>query len=169
MSASKDVDLQVARRLRGEEPSEFGRGFLQQLLYFANHLTPEEVLRIRLLRNYQERKCSREEVLEEHPRVALDIEGYGENAVCARIAHLMHAASDHLYDLVVPDTLPDEIRTDAHELRQLSLEMGHGRGLLDPAFCTFKNFERVQELLLNIVRRVDRVVFDITIDEGENQ
>jgi len=167
MNAPRNKDLQIARRLRGQEDSEFGRGFVQQLLYFQEHFGRIDVQKLYVLNRVQKGRISKEDALDQYPDLSADFQIYGDECLENRISLFMNVTSDHLYDFEIPDNIPEEIQKKARELRDLALEMGHGKGLLDRSFCTIERFETVRQLVLDVARMIDVLVFDVTVDEGE--
>jgi hypothetical protein len=166
LSVVDDRGREVARRLRGEEPSEFGRGFIQQLFYFMEHITRDEIVRVNALAKYQKGDCSKEELLRNYPDLVIELR-MSEHPAEVKIFRIMNAASDHLFDLVIPEKVPEDIRASAEELRSLALDMGHGDGLTDRTVCTLEKFDRVRNLVLELGRMLDMLVFDIVVDGGE--
>jgi len=171
MNAPRDIDLQVARRLRGVEPSEFGRGFIQQLLYFVEHFGRADVQEIYSLHRHQQGEISLEVLERSCPGVVTTLQVYKDigEALSSKISLFLNGASDHLYDLVIPESLPKDIQEKAKELRELAVDLGHGRGLMDKSVCTMENFQKIQRLSFDVARMVDILVFDVDVDEGENQ
>lgn len=176
---ARQLDLKVARTLMGGDKSEFGHGFIQNLFYFAEHLGNSRALSIGRFAAYLEGTLKR-----------IDVEGdcylefayskgspsHGEpyneqSGLNQSISSFMNGASDHLYEFEIPESLPDEIKGMAKEMRELSLDMGHGSGLMDAEgkVCNIDNFRRVKELTIEIARALDFVVFGIVGDEGEYQ
>lgn len=169
MTSPLEKERRVARRLRGEDDSEFGRGFLQQLLYFYKHFGEPSLRQIYGLQALREGRITREKLLKDYPILRPDLAMWGEQALEHRIGLFMNGASDHLYDFEIPESLPEVVQLKANELRDLVLDMGHGQGLSDRSFCTMEKFSKVHELVLEIVRMIDLLVFDVVVDEGEYQ
>lgn len=164
-------DLKVAKKLMGEEThSEFGSGFLQNILYFYQHFGQrEEMQNLYIAQEYASGSITAEEANHRSKRVGISIQFNGTDAVCDLISLFMNGASDHLYDLVIPKNIPDEIREMAAELKETALDMGHGIGLTDRSQCTFEKFKRVETLCIEIIRNLDFHLFDIFCEEGQYQ
>lgn len=172
MNAPRDIDLQVARKLRGVESSEFGRGFIQNLFYFIEHFGRTDVREIYFLYRYREGEISQKELERSYSGIAADLKVYDgdvDEALSYKIGLFLSGASDHLYDFVIPDNIPEDIKRKAQELRELALDLGHGSGLMDKSICTMESFQRIQRLSFDIARMVDILVFDVDVDEGEHQ
>ena len=84
--------------------SEFGKGFIYNLVLFAKHLDAA----LERMDNYKEAGMSKEHAL------SLWING----------------ASDHLYDIVVPDNVPKDIAKQVNKLQELALSYGHGSKMM---------------------------------------
>ena len=170
MNGPRALDLAVAKKLMGDKSSsEFGQGFIQNLLYFIEHFGREDVKHIYALEGFLEGRTSKADLLANYPSLESSLSVHGKKALENKINLFMNGSSDHLYDFIIPETLPDSIKKDAEELRELAIDMGHGEGLSNHSFCTIAKFRRLHELCLCIARMLDILVFNVEVDEGEYQ
>lgn len=113
-----------------EEKSEFGSGFVYNLVLFAKHWNAMSEMR-----EYYKKQGEPEERF---------------------YSSWFNGSSDHLYDIEVPEVFKGtEIETMVKELKDTSLDLGHGSGLIDD-IATKRDFQRVFELTEKIAFEIDK-------------
>ncbi|MCK4259904.1 MAG: hypothetical protein KAX49_13060 [Halanaerobiales bacterium] len=66
-----------------------------------------------------------------------------------------NGASDHLYDLVIPESLPKTLQRRLKKFRGKCLDLGHGSGLMDNSVVEEDYVWAVQEAK-DLLRAIDR-------------
>jgi hypothetical protein len=67
-----------------------------------------------------------------------------------------NGASDHLYELQIPDVLPTRLKNRLHKLRDLALEWGHGFGLAGGVCATYKDVAWAIQEAKDLLRAIDK-------------
>lgn len=104
-----------------DEPrsSEFGKGLIICMVKFAEHYERKREKFIELL-------SGNEKLLEKH-KTGIEIYGSKEEYISKEIETFMNGASDHLYEIYVPEGEDwDEIREKVRIMKEKALTMGHG-------------------------------------------
>jgi len=65
-----------------------------------------------------------------------------------------NGASDHLYEMEAPETLPEELQERLQKFRSLMLDRGHGSGLLSKRFTEEDVASSIQEAK-DLLRAID--------------
>ena len=102
--------------------SEFGKGFIYNLILFAKHFD----------RAGLEIECNKEVKLSEGRSLSLWING----------------VSDHLFELVIPENLPILLKEKIKKLQDIALDYGHGDKMMKN--MTMKVYEEMRNLLNEI-------------------
>jgi len=66
----------------------------------------------------------------------------------------INGASDHLYDLVIPESLPLSLKKKIEKLRDEALDYGHGSKMMKE--LTMKKYQEWRSLLDEIALGVDK-------------
>lgn len=128
--------------------SEFGKGFISCLINFAGHFM-NDLFRVES---------------EEAKKKSIEIWGTEERYISSQIEMWANGATDHLYELVVPEGEQwNTIREKVKLLKDKGLEMGHG--------FTGKTWKlEDKQFLIDLTREIavetDRIL-DIESDSGQ--
>ena len=104
-----------------KKKSEFGKGLVLCLVYFAGHF--EKLREIaQAIASYEKNK-----ILPRDWECLLDLEKTFENLLSHKITMWANGATDHLYEIEVPKGREwSAIRKKVKTLQNIGLEMGHG-------------------------------------------
>ena len=153
--------------------SEFGKGFLYCLAMFITHFdnsTADRLNHIQFVMSKPQEE--RDLILIDNPddrhnygwnkdvkwwiEKIVPIYGNWERAFSSDLTTWANGSSDHLYELECPEVYKGtEIEKKVEELRDLGLDMGHGRGLMGEAQYTWENFVYLKKLTAQIFKLVD--------------
>lgn len=153
--------------------SEFGKGFIYNLMLFLNHFSNSTAEGIRN-KQFVINKSSEERalILCDNPdgthsygfnkdvkwwfETIVPIYGSPKAAIQAEITTWANGASDHLYELEIPEKWKETpIGQKASWIRDFGLDMGHGRGLMEHAF-TWENFIELQKAVFELAMLIDK-------------
>lgn len=155
--------------------TEFGKGLVVCLAKFAQHLNNEQRLDLSFYKMYIDFKPRTRKMLlslkppdkfnfgpDKQKKMRFFVEkanaiykGNLEKALSSEIFMFMNGASDHLYDIEVPESKDwNKIRTKVKELQHLGLQMGHGFNVRKT--WTLQDVIRVERLVENICMSIDR-------------
>ena len=77
-----------------------------------------------------------------------------------------NAASDHLYELQIPELASEELKTRLEELQDKSLEWGHGSGLLS-GDVTEEDVDWAIKEAKELLMLIDEELIKVTTEEAE--
>lgn len=158
-----------------EEKSEFGKGLVICLLKFATHFSNSHARDISRIQQYLEKsEEERKLILSEHPpdnlnygeeyhqKVRYWVEktnDYHQGDITASISQDLemwaNGASDHLYEIEVPDGEDwSEIRSKVEELQNLGLKMGHG--FIQDNLWVLGDYFKLRDLTIEIALLIDK-------------
>lgn len=113
--------------------SDFGKGFIYNLILFTKHI------------NYNEDLSENEKEID---KIAKKSSAY---------SYWFNSASDHLYELEIPKRWEDKkVGKLAKELRDLALEIGHGIRMFENSPKTEKDYQKVVKLTKEIGFEIDK-------------
>jgi hypothetical protein len=72
----------------------------------------------------------------------------------------INGASDHMYELVIPKTLPEKLQAKLHKFRASALNYGHGHGMLK---FNLENYRKMRKQLESIIVELDNHLFQIKV------
>lgn len=116
--------------------SEFGKGFIYCLINFAKHFDKA----YEMIEQYQKLR-------EEH--------GFKKNTYSEEgaLSLWINGASDHLYELVIPEQIPEELKKKVIKLQDTALDYGHGNKMLTD--MSKDKYNELRELLNEIALGID--------------
>lgn len=125
----------------GQETSEFGQGLTYCLGLFLAHA-------------------------ERHNGIGGIIRPSDDAIRAAMVSGWFNGASDHLYDLVIPETLPKELRERLSAFQTECLDLGHGRGLFNPVTNWVEKIDWALQEAKDLLRAIDEANGIHTIKGG---
>lgn len=165
-----------------KKESEFGKGFIYSLILFVHHMdnpTLHKVNNIAFVMRQNEEK--RKQILNENPpdnanfgfnkdvkwwyKKIMPIWGSPEKALSQEITLWMNGASDHLYELEIPNKFKGtKIEELSNWLKDFCLEMGHG--FMNKKLYTWDDIEKIWDTCKEIGLLIDKE-FDIDPTKGQ--
>jgi hypothetical protein len=144
--------------MRKKVESDFGQGFIYNLILFAKHFGQIGEF-LKMLNNVNILSKERNKLQKKNKKVSssfpklLLTEKRREN-VCACM--WFNSASDHLYDLKIPKQWANKkLGKKANELCSFALSIGHGSRMMDKT-VSFKDVEKVISLTKEIGLLIDK-------------
>ena len=116
--------------------SEFGSGFLYSLMLFAFHMD-SAIERIKIYDNLK------------------------NDLKVSELHCWINGASDHLYDLIIPKTLPEKLQAKITKFRAKVLNYGHGKDML--TFNNLEEYRKMRSQLESIIIELDSHLFVIKV------
>ncbi len=130
--------------------TEFGKGLVTCLIYFAQHIGRLNELWW-IAADYEKNK-----ILPEDWQKGLEIWKTFEHLLSSKITSWANGATDHLYEIKVPRTSAwREIRGKVKKLRDVGLEMGHGYVGRN---YTLKDVDELIKLISEIAIEIDKII-----------
>ena len=128
--------------------SEFGKGLVICLVKFAEHFERDIGTPLSRLFNGIFSDCDKESIKKIY-------DGDEKNYISSRIGLWANGASDHLYEIEVPEGKDwDNIRKEVKKLQNKGLEMGHG--FRYDKIWTLDDFRELMMLTRNISLMIDK-------------
>jgi len=150
----------MTRRLMdGQETSEFGKAFLFNLCCFAQHIFDMDRYH---LRTFMDAKRG---VNVDLSKVLMDNETV-DSAISHQLWYMFDGATDHLQEMIIPDSLPDWLREKVKLLHRKSLYI-KDVFLSEGALVTLDDYSEIVSMLKEIMADLDYHVFGIEPIEGE--
>lgn len=157
--------------IESQAVSEYGKGLMVCLAKWFQHFGDRRYFNLMCLHEYIEKdERGREGYynnMEPHLQASItfflesssSVFGNEERAFANEIMMWANAASDHLYEIEVPDGVYwDEVRQLVKELQDKGLDMGHGAGLTGRISYTWGDVEELLNLTQKIMIKVDGIL-----------
>lgn len=157
--------------------SEFGKGLIYNLILFSMHFANDQAKLIRqleFLRNQTPEDIKL--IMSPDPppnkdygndlkhaifywKEILPMHKTPEDLIADQINLWANGASDHLYEIQVPEIMKDtKLEKKILELKELGLEMGHGNGLFGQYKYNVDDFSRLIDLTKEISIAIDKMM-----------
>ena len=147
-----------------KKKSDFGRGFVYNLVLFAIHFSNESIVEVFAFDDFVRRKIDTKEAIGLYGALGdrfawwveniVPIWGSYKKALSRRIESWASGASDHLYELEIPRKWKGtKIGRLAKQLKGKGLRMGHGH---EDVLWTINDVIELQELTKKIARLIDK-------------
>jgi len=131
-----------------ELTSEFGTGCLYNLGLFLKHWL-----------TLRDEKKLNEEMSKKYPE-----SNWGDSRA---IEMTMNGASDHFYNMEIPENIPQDIKDRLKKLQDEALDMGHGKGLMGERKMTFKEGEALFDEALSLLMWFDENLLKVKSIKGD--
>ena len=166
---------EIVNAIKNVPKSEFGRGLVICLMKFSEHSSNDMARQIYDVHSfYNDLKGDEVKLKDQSARFQINVDSfkgsikiYGtvEKALASLIEMWASGASDHLYDIEVPDQWKDSyLARKVSDLQHFGLEIGHG---FTGKAWMFKDFQTLMSLTKEIAQEIDLLLGIEDSDWGE--
>lgn len=154
-----------------EEESEFGSGLVICLVKFAEHFENQWAMQIYHAHNFKDRLNDSDFIADYGVDILREIECFKrvylkngansfEEGLSSLITSWANGASDHLYQLHVPKKWKrTKLGKMIENIKELGLDMGHGRGIMGGKVFTFEEFASLQTMTRDAALELDKLLW----------